>query len=159
MPRQRVYQTNAARQRAYRQRKTVKVYHRHQTTEWETPQDFFDRLHAEFGFTCDVAARATNAKCPRYFTPEDNALAQPWTGVCWMNPPYGPTLGAWMQKAYESALQGALVVCLVPVRTDTRWWHTYAQHGEIRFLKGRLTFGDARHPAPFPSALVVFRGA
>ena len=79
-----------------------------------------------------------------------------------MNPPYGGrTLEAWMRKAYESSLEGALVVCLVPVRTDTRWWHTYVeqyvQQEDIRFLKGRLTFGGATNPAPFPSAVVIFR--
>jgi phage N-6-adenine-methyltransferase len=145
---------------ANRQRKRgkkVPVFHRHQKTEWETPQDFFDHLNAEFHFTLDVAAQPTNAKCPRYFTPEDDGLAQPWEGVCWLNPPYGRTIGAWMKKAYESALHGATVVCLVPARTDTRWWHTYAQQGAIRFLKGRLTFGSAKNSAPFPSAAVIFR--
>jgi phage N-6-adenine-methyltransferase len=147
------------RQRRYRKAKQehLKVYHRSLTVEWETPQTFFDRLHAEFTFTLDVAAQETNAKCPRYFTPEDNGLEQPWEGVCWMNPPYGPTIGAWMQKAYQSAMEGATVVCLVPVRTDTRWWHAYAQHGEIRYVQGRLTFGGATNPAPFPNAIVIFR--
>jgi phage N-6-adenine-methyltransferase len=135
----------------------AKVYHRHQTTEWETPQHFFDALNAEFGFTLDVAASPTNAKCPRYFTPKDDGLTQPWTGVCWMNPPYGRTIGAWMRKAYEASRQGTTVVCLLPARTDTLWWHTYAYHGEIRFVPGRLTFGGAAHPAPFPSVVVVFR--
>jgi phage N-6-adenine-methyltransferase len=125
--------------------------------EWETPQTFFDTLNAEFGFTLDVAAQPHNAKCPRYFTPSDDGLVQPWTGVCWMNPPYGRMIAAWMQKAYESALTGATVVCLVPARTDTRWWHTYAAQGEIRFVRGRLTFGSAACTAPFPSVLIIFR--
>src|SRR6266853_968221 len=114
-------------------------------------------LHAEFGFTLDVAAQPGNAKCPRYFTPEDDGLAQPWDGVCWMNPPYGKTIGQWMRKAYESAQAGATVVCLVPARVDTRWWHRYCAHGEIRFLEGRLRFGGCKNSAPFPSAIVVFR--
>lgn len=76
-----------------------------------------------------------------------------------MNPPYGREIGRWMRKAWESAQQGALVVCLVPARTDTAWWHDYAAKGEIRFLRGRVKFGNARNGAPFPSAVVVFRPA
>lgn len=75
-----------------------------------------------------------------------------------MNPPYGREIGDWMRKAYQSCNQnGALVVCLVPARTDTAWWHDYAMKGEIRFLRGRLKFGGAETNAPFPSALVIFR--
>ena len=127
--RPRIHMDNCARQKAYRERQAAwrkrhspKVYHAHQTTEWETPQPFFDQVHSEFGFTLDVAAQPSNAKCPRYFTPEDDGLVQSWGAeVCWCNPPYGRTIGAWMRKAYESALQGATVVCLVPARTDTKW--------------------------------------
>ncbi len=159
MGRKRLHVTNAERQRAYRKRlqQNLKAYHRSLTIEWETPQALFATLHAEFCFTLDVCATAGNAKCPSFFPLKDDGLAQPWTGTCWMNPPYGPTIGAWMKKAYESAQQGATVVCLVPSRTDTKWWHEYAQHGEVRFLSGRLTFGNAQNPAPFPNALVVFR--
>lgn len=73
-----------------------------------------------------------------------------------MNPPYGRTIGAWMRKAYEESLKGAVVVCLVPARTDTAWWHDYAAKGKVRFLRGRLKFEGAKANAPFPSALVVF---
>lgn len=141
----------------HQQPKSIKVYHRSQSTEWATPQDFFDALNAEFGFTLDVAAQPTNAKCARYFTPEVDGLTQPWTGVCWMNPPYGRTIEPWMKKAYESALQGATVVSLVPARTDTRWWHRYTVHGELRYVQGRLHFGGAANAAPFPSVVVIFR--
>ena len=92
-----------------------------------------------------------------FFTEEMDALKQEWQGVCWMNPPYGREIKRWMQKAYESSLAGATVVCLVPARTDTAWWHDYAFKGEITFLRGRLKFGDAKNSAPFPSAVVVFR--
>lgn len=132
------------------------------TVEWATPWAIFNPLDAEFGFTVDVCASADNAKVARYFTEAMDGLAQDWTGeVCWMNPPYGRVIGDWMRKAYESAQAGATVVCLVPARTDTRWWHDYAMKGEIRFLKGRVHFenGDTKAPAPFPSAIVVFRAA
>jgi phage N-6-adenine-methyltransferase len=127
------------------------------TDQWATPQEFFERLNAEFKFELDVCALPENAKCPRYFTPQQNGLLQEWRGVCWMNPPYGRTIGQWMQKAYESSLQGATVVCLVPARTDTEWWHNFAMKGEIRFVRGRICFGSATSSAPFPSAIVIFR--
>ena len=127
------------------------------TDNWATPQAFFDKLHAVFNFELDVCASPTNAKCPRYFTEQDNGLVQTWTGTCWMNPPYGRGIGDWMKKAYESARSGATVVCLVPARTDTRWWHDYAVKGEVYYVPGRLKFGDARASAPFPSAVVTFR--
>lgn len=128
------------------------------TDEWETPPAFFEEVNREFKFTLDVAANAENAKCPMFFTPSQDGLAQAWRGVCWMNPPYGRNIGAWMQKAYLESLEGATVVCLIPSRTDTRWFHSFAMKGEVRFIKGRLRFGGSKDNAPFPSALVVFRG-
>jgi phage N-6-adenine-methyltransferase len=127
------------------------------TDQWATPQEVFDRLDAEFHFELDVCALPNNAKCRRFFTPKTNGLTQQWSGVCWMNPPYGREIGKWMKKAYESSLEGATVVCLVPARTDTAWWHDFAAKGEIRFVRGRLYFGSATCAAPFPSAIVVFR--
>jgi phage N-6-adenine-methyltransferase len=136
-----------------------KVYHRSKTIEWATPQPFFDRLHAEFGFTLDVAAQPQNAKCARFFTPMQDGLRQDWSHeICWMNAPYGKPLGQWIQKAWESAQAGATVVCLLPVRSDTQWWQRYCvPPAEIRYVPGRLTFGGAANPAPFPSAVVIFR--
>jgi len=133
------------------------VHFSSETDEWPTPQDFFDRLNEEFGFTLDVCATPENAKCPRYFTKRENGLLQRWEGVCWMNPPYGREIGQWVRKAYESALGGATVVCLVPSRTDTAWWHDYCMKGEVRFVRGRLKFGGVTDNAPFPSAVVIFR--
>lgn len=130
------------------------------TDEWATPQDFFDGLNQEFGFGLDVCATAENAKCDAYYTKEQDGLAQAWNeaaATCWMNPPYGRQIGAWMEKAYTESRRGVTVVCLVPARTDTAWWHEYAMRGEIRFIRGRLKFGGAKNSAPFPSAVVIFR--
>lgn len=126
--------------------------------DWATPQDFFDKCSAEFGpFDLDVCAGPDNHKCQCYYSREQDGLAQTWKGRIWMNPPYGRTIGLWMRKAYESAQAGALVVCLVPARTDTAWWHDYAAKGTVRLLRGRLKFGGHKNSAPFPSALVIFR--
>jgi phage N-6-adenine-methyltransferase len=123
---------------------------------WATPQYFFDQLDREFGFNLDVCASAENAKTARYFDVAKDGLSQEWRGIVWCNPPYGREIGKWIKKAYESSLQGSVVVCLVPARTDTKWWHDYAMKGEIRFIKGRLKFGDSKNSAPFPSAVIVY---
>ncbi len=125
--------------------------------DWGTPQDLFDRLNQEFHFTLDVCALPENAKCKRFFSPKENGLLQKWTGFCWMNPPYGREIEQWMQKALQESERGATVVCLVPARTDTEWWHKYALQGEIRFIRGRVKFQGANATAPFPSAIVIFR--
>ena len=132
------------------------------TDEWPTPPDVFSQLAREFGpFDLDPCATPENAKCPRYFTRADNGLAQHWAGRVYLNPPYGRHGGgiaAWMRKAWESVQNGTdLVVCLVPARVDTAWWHDYAARGEVRFLRGRVRFEGASSGAPFPSAVVVFR--
>ncbi len=135
----------------------INVHFSSNTDLWYTPDDFFKRYDAIYGFQLDVCATAENAKCARYFTKEDDGLSQEWGGVCWMNPPYGRTIKEWMRKAYESSLTGATVVCLIPARTDTAWWHEYAMRGEIEFIRGRLKFGGCKNSSPFPSAVVVFR--
>ena len=127
---------------------------------WETPQDFFNTLDCVFHFTLDVCATPKNAKCKEFFSPDQDGLLQEWRGVCWMNPPYGRDIGKWVCKAFESGKQGATIVCLLPARTDTKWWHSYCMRGEITFLRGRLKFQNGNHKtssAPFPSAIVVFR--
>lgn len=130
-----------------------------ETDEWPTPRGFFNEVEREFGvFDLDPCCTVESAKALRYFTKETDGLNQTWRGKVWMNPPYGRTIGQWMKKAYESAQEGCLVVCLVPSRTDTAWWHEYAMKGEVRFIRGRLKFGDAKNSAPFPSALIILRG-
>jgi|TARA_Y100000034_G_C6806189_1_gene361999 phage N-6-adenine-methyltransferase len=127
--------------------------------EWETPDALFKELDREFHFTLDVCATPGNTKTPEFLNAEDlwSSLAQPWRGICWMNPPYGHHIGEWIGHAYRSAQEGATVVCLLPSRTDTAWWHDYCMKGEIRFIRGRLYFNDGEGRAPFPSAVVVFR--
>jgi phage N-6-adenine-methyltransferase len=128
------------------------------TGVWATPVDFFRLLDSEFSFTLDVCALPDNAKCARFFTPAEDGLAQEWQGAVWMNPPYGREIGRWVAKARASAQAGATVVCLLPARTDTAWWHEHVTRAaEIRFIRGRLKFGGSPYSAPFPSAVVVFR--
>lgn len=125
--------------------------------EWETPQYLFDELNREFHFNIDVCATQENAKCEQYYDKSMDGLLQSWAGGVWMNPPYGRNIGKWVKKAYESSLNGATVVCLLPSRTDTAWWHDYCMKGEIRFIRGRLKFGNSKNSAPFPSVVVIFK--
>jgi site-specific DNA-methyltransferase (adenine-specific) len=135
-----------------------KALYSSQTEEWETPQAVFDALDAEFHFTLDAAANHTNSKCRCWLDSNDDALTKPWPGVVWLNPPYGKDMRKWMAKAKAEADAGATVVCLVPARTDTRWFHESVYgRAELRFVKGRLKFGDGNGSAPFPSLIAVFR--
>lgn len=134
-----------------------KVHYSSKSDEWETPWDLFIDLHCEFGFTLDPCATHENAKCEKYFTIEDDGLAQSWDGErVFCNPPYGRQISKWVKKASESR---GLVVMLLPARTDTVYFHDYIYgHAEIRFLRGRIKFGDGKSSAPFPSMIVVFNG-
>lgn len=135
------------------------VHFSSKTDNWATPDKVFAQINADFGpFTLDPCSDKDNAKTPKFFTKEDDGLAQDWgKHRVFMNPPYGKTIGAWIKKAYETAQNGGYVVCLVPARTDTKYWHEYCMKGEIWFIKGRISFGNSKTPAPFPSAIVVFR--
>lgn len=114
--------------------------------DWETPLELFKQLDAIYHFDLDVCALPHNAKCDKYYTPDDDGLSKPWEGTCWMNPPYGRQIGRWMEKAYKSSLVGATVVCLVPSRTDTAWWHDYAMRAsKITYIRGRIKFVGAKH--------------
>lgn len=130
------------------------------TDKWSTPQWFFDELDKEFHFTLDPCADESNHKCEKYFTKEQDGLLQDWGGnVVFCNPPYGnKETGIWTKKCYEESLKpNTTVVLLIPARTDRKSFHEYIYNkAEIRFIKGRLKFGDGKNPAPFPSMVVVF---
>lgn len=139
------------------------------SAEWETPDNVYSPLNKEFSFTLDPAATHQNHKCDNYFTIEEDGLAQSWAGhSVFLNPPYGRIIGKWVEKAYFESQKGAKrVVCLIPARTDTAYFHDYCMLAyEIRFIRGRLKFinrtlpsygkGGKPSPAPFPSMVVLF---
>jgi phage N-6-adenine-methyltransferase len=124
---------------------------------WNTPRGLFAELDAEFDFALDVAADAGNALCPLWFGAEENGLTKPWAPhICWMNPPYS-LIEPWTKKAAAEARAGAVVVGLLPVRTDLAWFHrdVLAEGAEVRFVRGRLKFSEGGS-APFPSMVVVW---
>jgi len=136
---------------------------------WTTPKVFYDKLNDEFNFTLDAAAsKLTTLVEDNWYgldhedTDRQDAIKCDWFGdsnggAIWLNPPYGRTLNRWLEKAGQEASKGATVVCLVPSRTDTKWWHNYCIQHEVRFIKGRLSFGNHTNLAPFPSELVVMK--
>ena len=139
----------------------IDVMYSSKSNEWATPQDFFDKLNAEFQFNLDPCATDENHKCNKYFTRETDGLSQKWGGYCvFCNPPYGREIGAWVEKCYhEAQKENTVVVMLIPARTDTKYFHDYIYHrSEIRFIRGRLKFGNSNQGAPFPSMVVIFRG-
>lgn len=130
------------------------------TDLWATPQEFFDKLNEEFHFTLDPCALPTNAKCEKFYTPQDDGLLQDWRGeIVFCNPPYGRAISEWVCKCYREAQHpNTKVVALLPARTDTKYFHEYIYHKakEVRFVKGRLKFGGCKNRAPFPSMVVIF---
>lgn len=142
------------------------VHYSSKSNEWTTPQDFYLKLCERFNFTVDLACTTENQKAEYGFCTDlyIDSLQVDWAGFnksiggwMWCNPPYGREIGAWVKKAYEESLKGAKIVLLIPSRTDTSYWHDYIfDKAEIEFIRGRLKFGDAKHSAPFPSALVIF---
>lgn len=134
-----------------------KVLFSSRSEEWGTPQALFDQLDKEFHFDLDVCATPENAKCEKFFTKEDDGLAQEWNGMVWCNPPYGKEIVKWVEAC--TSYEGSSVM-LVPARTDTRWFHDYVYKNprvELRFIKGRLHFNDSKDAAPFPSMIVVIK--
>ena len=130
------------------------------TDMWATPQEFYDKLNDEFNFTLDPCATEDNAKCDNFFTVDDDGLKQDWSGnIVFCNPPYGRAIKEWVKKSYEESLKNnTTVVMLIPSRTDTIYFHEFIYgKAEIRFIKGRLKFGDAKNSAPFPSVVVIYR--
>lgn len=150
----------------------MKVHFSSASDTWDTPPDFYAKLNKEFTFTLDPCCFPHSAKCTRFFTPDDDGLKQSWAGnTVFMNPPYGRSIKDWVKKAYEESLKdNTTVVCLLPSRTDTKWFNDYIldTKAEVRFVKGRLKFEnrclpswkeDGSHklsPAPFPSVVVIF---
>ena len=134
--------------------------------DWETPQDFYDNLNKEFRFTLDPCCTPDNAKCKKYYTPDDDGLIKDWQGeTVFCNPPYSkktkdkPGQEDWIKKCYEESQKpNTTVVMLLPARTDTKAFHTYIyKKAKIRFIKGRLKFGGSNNSAPFPSMVVIFK--
>lgn len=136
-----------------------KVLFSSKSDEWSTPRDLYEELDKEFNFTLDPCSTNDNYKCLKHFTIEDDGLSKNWGGErVFCNPPYS-NIAEWVKKAYrESIKENTLVVLLIPARTDTKYFQDYIYHrSEVRFIRGRLKFGESKNSAPFPSMIVIFR--
>jgi len=121
---------------------------------WETPDDLFFKIDALFHFTKDVCASKDNTKCKEFWSGNDSCLDKKWEGTLWMNPPY-KNMKLFIKKAYDER-ENAITVCLLPARTNTKWWHEWCMKGEIYFICGRPKFKGCIYGLPQPLALVVF---
>lgn len=136
----------------------IKALFSHKSDEWSTPQELFNKLNREFEFELDPCATVENHKCSIYFTTKENGIARSWNGYkVFCNPPYSK-ISEWCRKCYEEWTKGSTIVLLIPARTDTKYFHEYVlPYAEIRFIKGRLKFGNQKNSAPFPSILCIYR--
>jgi len=118
---------------------------------WRTPPDLYAKLDAEFGFDCD----------PVPIEPTQDGMCARWGRSVFLNPPYRD-IPRWLRRAVGEWQRGATVVALLPVRTDTAWFHdlVLGTGAEIRWVRGRLSFeGHAGDGRPrFASMIVVWRG-
>jgi phage N-6-adenine-methyltransferase len=156
--RKRIYKDDAARQAAHRADLKEKQTQHKRQGDYSTPQDLFEEYDRLYHFTLDVCATDANAKCPRYFTPEQDGLQQPWRGTCWMNPPYHQAeIPKWIRKAYEESQRGAVVVALLPARTGSAWYHEVVlPHAVVTFLRGRIKFAGMTTNPQENSMIAVF---
>lgn len=131
---------------------------------WETPNSVVRALEEEFGrFDLDPCCREETAKASCFFTEADDGLEREWFGRVWLNPPYSKP-GPWLEKALRETEAGRarLVVALLPVRTDTQWFHSLVKNrAEIRFIQGRIKWiGWQGTPIPSPkdpSMVAIYR--
>lgn len=140
-------------------KKTTTVHFMSEKHDWKTPNALLVRVLRcldQEHFNTDVCASEANVPALQFFDSKNDGLSQVWKGFCWMNPPYGRKINRWIQKARES--KGSVVVCLLPARTDTKWWQEHVSETAelVVFLRGRVRFIGATASAPFPSAIVIF---
>lgn len=127
--------------------------------EYETPKEIFEPLQKEFDLQLDVCATKKNHKLKIYFTKEDDSLTKNWDKNFWMNPPFCRNLKKWIQKAYEESQKGVTGVLILPIRSNTLWWHKYIidTKAEVRFLKGETKFVGHERGLWLPFAIVIFK--
>jgi phage N-6-adenine-methyltransferase len=127
------------------------------SVEYSTPLSIVSPLIKEFSLEWDVCASTLNHKLTNYWTKEDDALTKEWIGNCWMNPPFDRNLNKWVKKAHSEAEKyGGSKVCLIPVRSNTKWWGSLCNDSEIRFIIGEVNFNDEPRGLWLPMCIVIF---
>ena len=123
------------------------VVHSQASVHWRTPEEVYAALNREFRFDLDP--------CPLH-APFDG-LSMSWVGRrVFCNPPYRRgEIAKWLAKHEEADL----AVYLLPSRTGTKWFHDFAPKAkDVRFVRGRLSFGGVKTNAPFDSVILIFKG-
>ena len=117
---------------------------------WFTPLSLYNSLNAEFNFDDDP--------CPIHGEDVDNGLKREWGKSIFMNPPYSNP-APWVHRAFLESLKGKIVVGLLRGDTSTKWFHDWVwKKAEIRFIRGRLKFGNQNGPAPFAPIIAIWNG-
>ena len=125
--------------------------------EYSTPLQIVEPLIREFNLTKDVCASSLNYKLSDYWTKQDNSLLKDWEGNCWMNPPFSRDLGKWVKKAFNDTIKfGGTKVCLIPVRSNTKWWAEICTQAEIRFINGEVNFNNEKRGLWLPMCIIIF---
>ncbi|CAM6434394.1 phage N-6-adenine-methyltransferase [Citrobacter sedlakii] len=124
--------------------------------QWRTPDLLFWGINAMFGpLVLDLFADDDNAKCPVWYTAEDNALTQDWSerlvelgGAGYGNPPYSRSqyhekqaitgMTHIMKYAATQREKGGRYVFLIKAAPSETWWPEDADH--IVFIRGRIGF-------------------
>lgn len=131
-----------------RNNNTYKTFNIHE----KTPNGFYNQLDKEFNFDFDP--------CPIHQNdPMMDGLQIDWGSRVYVNPPYGKAIKIWLEKALQELnKKSKTIVFLLPAYTDVRWFHDIVlpKAKEIRFIKGRLKFGEHNNSAPFASMVVIF---
>lgn len=125
--------------------------------DYSTPIKLFTPINDEFNLELDVCANNENHKLNSFFVKEDNALSKDWKGNCWMNPPFCKDLGKWVKKAHsETQKHGGTKVCLIPVRSNTKWWAEVVKDAEVRFINGEVNFNEEPRGLWLPMCFLIF---
>ena len=125
--------------------------------DYSTPMSLFKPLKEEFDLEWDVCANNENHKLDNYWTLEDNALTKEWKGNCWMNPPFCRDMNKWVRKLVnDTEKYGGTKVCLIPVRSNTKWWKEIIDKAEIRFIIGEVNFNDEPRGLWLPMCILIF---
>jgi hypothetical protein len=132
--------------------------HRGETDTWLTPPHILEAL-GPFGLDPCCPEGMPWRTAATHYTPEDDGLVQPWHGLVWLNPPYGPETGKWLERLADHGSGIALV--FARTETDQFFRQVWDRANAVLFLKGRLHFHRldgtrASFNAGAPSVLVAY---
>ncbi len=137
--------------------------------EWYTPPEYIEAAREVMGaIDLDPASSAianTVVQAERFYSLDDDGLAQPWTGRIWMNPPYGRSLiedFCWKLASSYSSGDVEQACALVNNATETEWFQGLGAAASAACLpRGRIRYwfpGGKGSGAPLQGQAVVYLG-